>query len=94
MSSGISPILGLLGVVVQGLDGLVGIRCNPVVVGEDCNNTPMCCEENGIGNLISVGGIVIRFCNRINELRSLAYTAHLVKLEMNRLHMILNNKLN
>ncbi|KAH9913230.1 uncharacterized protein B0H18DRAFT_1126472 [Fomitopsis serialis] len=55
----VSSILGALGVMVQGLDGLVGISCNPVVVAEVCSKTPVCCEENGIGSLISVSCIVV-----------------------------------
>jgi len=38
-SSGASPILLGLGIVVQGPDYLIGISYSPVVVGEDCSNT-------------------------------------------------------
>ena len=49
-----SGLLGLLGIVVEGLDGLVGLDCSPLVVGQDCSNTPVCCEENGDVSLSSI----------------------------------------
>ncbi|EPT04787.1 hypothetical protein FOMPIDRAFT_82769 [Fomitopsis schrenkii] len=58
-SPGMSGILGLLGIVLEGIDELVGVNCSPVVVGQDCSNTPVCCEESGVGDLISIGCIVL-----------------------------------
>ena len=50
-----SPLLALLGVVVEGLDGLVGLDCSPIVVGQDCSNTPVCCENSGDVSASNVG---------------------------------------
>ncbi|EPT04786.1 hypothetical protein FOMPIDRAFT_1045475 [Fomitopsis schrenkii] len=58
-SSGMSGILNLLGIVTQGLDDLVGIACSPFVVGQDCTSAPVCCEENGIANMVSIGCIAL-----------------------------------
>lgn len=38
----------MLGIVVQDVDGLVGINCDPITVGKSCSNTPVCCEDNAI----------------------------------------------
>ncbi|KZT70590.1 fungal hydrophobin [Daedalea quercina L-15889] len=58
-SSGISSVLAELGIVVQDVDGLVGINCDPITVGKSCSNTPVCCEDNAIDNLVSVGCVVL-----------------------------------
>ncbi|KAI0682232.1 hydrophobin 1 [Earliella scabrosa] len=54
-----SLLLGLLGVVVQGVDALVGIECNPINViglgGAGCNSNVVCCQNNNVGGLISIG---------------------------------------
>ena len=45
-----ASILGLLGVVVQDLDIIVGITCSPLTVigvgGTSCSAQPVCCENN------------------------------------------------
>ena len=50
-----SGLLGLLGIVVEGLDGLIGANCSPLVVGQDCSNTPVCCENSGDVSASNVG---------------------------------------
>ncbi|KAI0806667.1 fungal hydrophobin-domain-containing protein [Fomes fomentarius] len=59
-----STILALLGVVVQDVTAKVGLGCSPVSVvgvgsGNACSATPVCCQNNNVGGLISVGCIPI-----------------------------------
>ncbi|KAI0729195.1 fungal hydrophobin [Fomitopsis betulina] len=58
-SSPIASILSILGIVVQGVEDIIGVDCSPLVLGQYCSNTPVCCEQNGIGNIISIGCIVL-----------------------------------
>ncbi|TFK87822.1 fungal hydrophobin, partial [Polyporus arcularius HHB13444] len=54
-----SLLLGLLGIVVQGVDVLVGVTCSPISVigvgGGECNANVVCCQNNNVGGLISIG---------------------------------------
>ncbi|KAI0646326.1 fungal hydrophobin-domain-containing protein [Trametes meyenii] len=57
-------ILGLLQVVVDGVDGLLGLQCSPIKIvglGSDsaCEANVVCCENNSVGGLISIGCIPI-----------------------------------
>lgn len=58
-----SLLLGLLGVVVQGVDVLLGLDCSPISVvavgGGQCKNNVVCCQNNAVGGLISVGCIPV-----------------------------------
>nr|AOV80987.1 hydrophobin [Flammulina velutipes] len=55
-----AALLGLLGVVLQDVDVLV---CSPITVigglNSACDASPVCCENNSFGSLISVGCIPI-----------------------------------
>ncbi|KAI0373102.1 fungal hydrophobin, partial [Pilatotrama ljubarskyi] len=58
-----SKILGLLGVVVQDLDVVVGLGCTPITVvgvgaGEGCSGSTVCCADNSHG-LISIGCVPV-----------------------------------
>ncbi|KAH9919984.1 fungal hydrophobin-domain-containing protein [Epithele typhae] len=60
----VSILLGLLNVVVDGLDGLIGLGCSPINVigvasGNACSATTVCCQNNASGNLINIGCIPI-----------------------------------
>ncbi|KAH9848748.1 hydrophobin [Lenzites betulinus] len=60
----VATLLGLLGVVVHDLTASVGLQCSPISVigassGNGCSATPVCCENNNVGGLISVGCVPI-----------------------------------
>ncbi|KAI0668048.1 hydrophobin [Trametes maxima] len=59
-SLGVSTLLGLLGVVLQDLNILVGVSCSPISVvgvgsGNACSSNAVCCDNNNVGGLLSVG---------------------------------------
>ncbi|KAI0753527.1 hydrophobin, partial [Daedaleopsis nitida] len=59
-STAIAPILGVLGIVVQDVNALVGLQCSPINVvgvasGNTCDANTVCCENNAVGGLLSVG---------------------------------------
>ncbi|EIN05020.1 fungal hydrophobin, partial [Punctularia strigosozonata HHB-11173 SS5] len=62
-SSNSNFLLGLLGIVVSGVDALVGITCSPITViglgNSGCSANPVCCENNSFGGLISLGCVPI-----------------------------------
>ena len=46
-------LLGLLGIVVNGVDVLLGINCSPLSVigigsGNACSSNAVCCENNNV----------------------------------------------
>ncbi|KAJ3876757.1 hydrophobin 2 [Lentinula edodes] len=61
-SSGAAAILGLLGIVLQDLDVLVGLDCSPITViglgSSSCSAQAVCCEDNS-SSLISIGCLPI-----------------------------------
>ncbi|KAJ8454038.1 hypothetical protein ONZ51_g13260 [Trametes cubensis] len=56
-------LTGLAGVNVQDLTGLVGVQCSPITViggsGSTCKQQPVCCENNSVGSLVSVGCVPV-----------------------------------
>ncbi|KAH9849340.1 fungal hydrophobin-domain-containing protein [Lenzites betulinus] len=58
-----SALLGLLGVAVQGDDVLLGLNCTPITVigagGASCNENFVCCENNNVGGMISIGCVPV-----------------------------------
>ncbi|EIN06929.1 fungal hydrophobin, partial [Punctularia strigosozonata HHB-11173 SS5] len=57
-------LLGLLGIVVEAVDGLIGISCSPISIvglgsGSACNASPVCCENNTFTGLIVIGCVPI-----------------------------------
>ncbi|KAI0682237.1 hydrophobin [Earliella scabrosa] len=60
----ISTLLGLLGVDLNGITGMVGMQCSGIsAVGVGSNNAcsaqPVCCQNNNVGGLISIGCVPI-----------------------------------
>ncbi|KAI0713755.1 hydrophobin, partial [Earliella scabrosa] len=59
-----STLLALLGVVVQDVTANIGFGCSPISVigvgsGNACAAQPVCCENNNVGGLISIGCVPI-----------------------------------
>ncbi|PIL27536.1 hypothetical protein GSI_10687 [Ganoderma sinense ZZ0214-1] len=63
-SASANLILGLLGIVLGDLTGLIGLDCSPISVigvgtGNACSAQAVCCTNNNVGGLISVGCVPI-----------------------------------
>ena len=55
-----SLLLGLLGIVLDGVDALVGLDCSPITVigvgtGNECSAEAVCCENNNVVSPILSG---------------------------------------
>ncbi|KAI0713769.1 hydrophobin 1 [Earliella scabrosa] len=63
-STAAAAILGLLGIVLQDVNVLVGLTCSPVTVigvggSGSCEAQAVCCENNSFGGLISIGCVPV-----------------------------------
>ncbi|KAH9849354.1 fungal hydrophobin [Lenzites betulinus] len=62
-SAGAAAVLGLLGIVLEDVTAAVGFGCSPLsVVGlgqSSCSASPVCCQNNDVGGLISIGCVPI-----------------------------------
>ncbi|KAI0070165.1 fungal hydrophobin [Panus rudis PR-1116 ss-1] len=58
-----AALLGLLGIVVQDLNVLLGVDCSPISVGGvgggNCGAQAVCCENNNVGGGISLGCVPV-----------------------------------
>ncbi|KAJ3836836.1 fungal hydrophobin [Lentinula raphanica] len=58
-----AAILGLLGVVVEDLNVLLGLSCSPITVigvgSSSCTSNAVCCEDNSWGSLVSIGCVPV-----------------------------------
>ncbi|KAI1798184.1 fungal hydrophobin [Ganoderma leucocontextum] len=57
-------LLGLLGIVLGDITGLIGLNCSPLNVigvgsGNACTAQAVCCTNNNVGGLISIGCLPI-----------------------------------
>ncbi|KAI1785627.1 fungal hydrophobin [Ganoderma leucocontextum] len=55
-----AALLGLLGIVVQDVNVLLGVTCSPITVigvgtGSSCSTNTVCCSDNSHGGLVSIG---------------------------------------
>ncbi|KAJ3997639.1 hydrophobin 1 [Lentinula boryana] len=53
-AAGASLLLGLLGIVLDGLNVPIGIDCSSIIAGGSCQAQAVCCTDNSHGNLVSV----------------------------------------
>ncbi|KAI1070245.1 hypothetical protein LB507_010243 [Fusarium sp. FIESC RH6] len=59
-SPAVSLLLGLLGIVIRDQSTVVGTTCSAIDDFGACNKTPVCCNDNSHGGLISIGCTQIR----------------------------------
>ncbi|PPQ96007.1 hypothetical protein CVT26_016169 [Gymnopilus dilepis] len=59
----VDSLLSLLGVVIDDVEGLVGITCTPISIlgfGQgSCNEQPVCCSNNSFNGIIAIGCVPI-----------------------------------
>ncbi|KAI0355220.1 hydrophobin 1 [Trametes cingulata] len=59
-----AALLGLLGIVVQDVNVLLGVTCSPITVigvgsGGSCDAQAVCCQDNSHGGLVSIGCVPV-----------------------------------
>ncbi|EKM76280.1 hypothetical protein AGABI1DRAFT_115858 [Agaricus bisporus var. burnettii JB137-S8] len=59
----VGVLLGLLGIVLQGVEALVGITCSPIdILGigqNECHTQAVCCENNDFHGIVAIGCVPI-----------------------------------
>ncbi|TFK65624.1 fungal hydrophobin [Pluteus cervinus] len=63
-NTGVTSLLGTLGIVLGEITGLIGFSCSPLSIlgggGNSCSAQPVCCTNNQFNGLINLG------CSPIN----------------------------
>ncbi|PIL33107.1 hypothetical protein GSI_04556 [Ganoderma sinense ZZ0214-1] len=59
-----SALLTALGINLQDVTGQIGLQCSPLSVvgvgaGNSCTASPVCCQNNNVGGLVSLGCVPI-----------------------------------
>ncbi|KAI0333062.1 hydrophobin-251 [Cubamyces sp. BRFM 1775] len=59
-----SALLGVLGIVVQDVNVLLGVDCSPITVigvgsGSSCSANAVCCSDNSHGSAVSIGCVPV-----------------------------------
>ncbi|OJT15408.1 Fruiting body protein SC3 [Trametes pubescens] len=59
-SLGIAPVLAAIGVILQDINIPIGLTCSPITVvgvgsGNACSSNTVCCDDNSLGGLLSIG---------------------------------------
>ncbi|TFK32936.1 fungal hydrophobin [Crucibulum laeve] len=58
-SASVSKLLGLLGIVVDDVNALVGVTCSPITVigagGNSCSAQSVCCSNNSFNGVVALG---------------------------------------
>ncbi|KAJ7916166.1 fungal hydrophobin [Mycena leptocephala] len=58
--AGVASLLGLLGVIVNGVNVPIGLNCSPItVLGNNCGSQTVNCQSSAYGGLINIGCIPI-----------------------------------
>ncbi|RDX49772.1 fungal hydrophobin [Lentinus brumalis] len=57
----IAKQLGLLGIVVQDVNALIGVNCSPITVigSSSCSTTTVTCTDNSHGGLVALGCVPV-----------------------------------
>ncbi|KAI0755679.1 fungal hydrophobin [Fomes fomentarius] len=60
-----SSVLGLLGIVLDDTNIVLGLQCTPISIigaglGGSCANQAVCCQDNSHGSLVSIGCIPVQ----------------------------------
>ncbi|RDX45725.1 fungal hydrophobin [Polyporus arcularius HHB13444] len=60
-----SALLSVVGVALQGVIGQIGLKCSPLSVvgvgsGNACSSNAVCCQNNNVGGLLSVGCLPVQ----------------------------------
>ncbi|KZT70588.1 fungal hydrophobin [Daedalea quercina L-15889] len=54
-----ADILGLLRIIVEDIEEVIGIGCSPITVGQSCSYEPVCCDESGYGDSVALGCVPV-----------------------------------
>ncbi|KAK7681895.1 hypothetical protein QCA50_014857 [Cerrena zonata] len=64
-----ATLLESIGVIVQDVNVLLGVTCSPVSVigvgGDSCSASPVCCENNSFGSLVSIGCVPVDLTSKL-----------------------------